>query len=150
MQWHIHWKSSFHAINAIKSQRYDVFPSSADDWAMYMSTTTSALTFHTQPKIQLLLPFLITPQPHRTQTLTPHFLNMLNRLQKMRHKFRRILRRWKVSQIRHHLMLSSCNLICCLLAHLRCVGPIVFSCEHIDWACIGVDASDTRAPVRAA
>jgi hypothetical protein len=75
---------------------------------------------------------------------------MLYSLQQIRHKLGRILRRREMSQSLHSLVLRAGDLIGCSLAHLRRVGPVVFACEHVDGARVGVDGGDAGAAVEAA
>lgn len=74
---------------------------------------------------------------------------MLNRLQQIRHKPLRVLRRGEMSQALHRLMLSPRDLVRRFLRHFGRVGPVVLPCEHVHGACVGVDRSDARAAVPA-
>lgn len=75
---------------------------------------------------------------------------MLNRLNQMRHKLLRILRRRKVAQLRHGLVHSSRDLVRRLLTHLWCIGPVVLAREHVDWASLRVDGGHAGAAVPSA
>jgi len=66
-------------------------------------------------------------------------LNELNSLQKIRHKLRRVLSRREVSKALHYFVLRARDLIRSCLAHFGRVAPIVFACQHIDRALLGID-----------
>jgi hypothetical protein len=88
-------------------------------------------------------------QSHRAQILTSNLLNMVNRLNQMRHKLCRIFCGRKVAQVRHGLVNSARYLVCSLLRHLRCVGPIVLASEHIDGTALRVDGRHARPAIPA-
>ena len=93
---------------------------------------------------------LIRAQPHRAQILRPYLLYVLNRLDQMRYKLLRILRRGEVAQARHGLVPRAPYLVRGLLGHLGRVGPVVFAGEHEDGAGVCVDVRDAGAAVEAA
>ena len=95
-------------------------------------------------------PHLIATQPHGTQALAPHLLNMLNRLQEMRHKLLRILGGREMAQAGHGLVLRALDLVGRLLRHLGRVAPVVLAREHEHGARVGVDGRYSRSPVPAA
>ena len=66
-------------------------------------------------------------------------LNVLYCINQERHKDPRVLRRREVSETRHALMLRALDLVGGRLGHLRCVGPVVLACQHVDGALGGVD-----------
>jgi len=78
-------------------------------------------------------------QPHSTQIIRPYLQYMINRLNKMRHKLRRIFRRREMTQIRHRLVHRSGYLVRRLLSHLWGVGPIVLAGQHVYGTVLGID-----------
>lgn len=99
---------------------------------------------------RLTTPSLILTQPHRAQIPRPNLLNMLHRLNQMRHKLGRVLRRREVAQVRHSLVHRAGDLVRRLLRHVGRVGPVVFAGEHVDGAGVCVDGGDAGAAVPAA
>lgn len=75
---------------------------------------------------------------------------MLNRLDQMRHKLGRILRRREMAQVRHRLVHGTRDLVRRLLRHVGCVGPVVLARQHVHGAVLRVDGCDARAAVPAA
>ena len=78
-------------------------------------------------------------QPHSTQIIRPYLQYMVNRLNKMRHKLRRIFRRGEMTKIRHGLVHRSGYLVCRLLSHLWGVGPVVLAGQHVYGTVLGID-----------
>lgn len=74
---------------------------------------------------------------------------MLNRLDQVRYKLLRILRRWEVSQLWHGLVFCTGDLICGLLRHLWRVRPVVLTGKHKYRTCVRVDAGDAGSAVPA-
>ena len=122
-------------------------PAANRHYRIIMGVPYSTTTIKTPLPSPLIRPI---PQPHRTQSLTPDLLNMLNRLNKMRHERLGVLRRGEVAQARHGFVLGAGNLVRRLLPHLGRVGPVVLAREHVYRAAICVDAGDARAAIPAA
>ena len=93
---------------------------------------------------------LIPAQSQRAQSLAPYLFDMLDSFQQVGNKLLRILGRGEVTQVGHGLVLRAGNFIRRGLRHLWGVGPIVFACEHIDWACIRINRRDTGPAVPSA
>lgn len=74
---------------------------------------------------------------------------MLNRLQQVRYKNRRVLCRREMTQLRHSLESRPGNLVSRVLRHLRSIAPVVFTSEEVDWAFTRVDGFNSTAAVPA-
>ena len=78
-------------------------------------------------------------QAHSTQIIRPYLQYMINRLNEMRHKLRRILGSWEVTEVWHRLVHRSGYLVRRLLSHLWGVRPIVLAGQHVYGAVLGID-----------
>lgn len=79
------------------------------------------------------------PQNTPVDIRLPRVLYPLNGLHQIGDKSLGVLRSWEVTQSFHRLVHCAVNLICCLLAHLGCVRPVVLARQHVYRALLAVD-----------
>lgn len=89
-------------------------------------------------------------QPHVTHILRANLLDVINRLNQVRHKLCRVLCCGEMPQARHRLVHSTRYLVRRLLRHVGRIGPVVFAREHVHGTALCVDGRDAGSAVPAA